>query len=75
MVQQAGPDGKRGAFGEARDHLKAAAGACDAEDVPVGAARWYKKAAARLASDAGGLPAKLWAAWQQFAPAVREARG
>jgi tetratricopeptide (TPR) repeat protein len=75
MVQQAGPDGKRGAFAEARDHLRTAAGACAPSDVPAGAERWFKRAVYRLATDAGGLAAKLWAAWHQLLPAVREGRG
>jgi hypothetical protein len=72
MVQQAGPAGKRQAFAEAKEHLHVAAGACAAKDVPPGAARWFRKAADRLAADAGLLPAKLWAWWQRVQPWVRE---
>jgi hypothetical protein len=72
MVQQAGPDGRPGAFVEAKDHLRTAAGACGPADIPPGAGRWYKRAAVRLAADAGGLAARLWAAWVRLAPAVRE---
>jgi hypothetical protein len=72
MVQQAGPAGKRQAFAEAKEHLHVAAGACASKDVPPGAARWFRKAADRLATDAGHLPAKLWAWWQRVQPWVRE---
>jgi tetratricopeptide (TPR) repeat protein len=72
MVQQAGPAGKRQAFAEAKEHLHAAADACAAKDVPPGAARWFRKAADRLATDAGTLQAKLWAWWQRVQPWVKE---
>jgi hypothetical protein len=72
MVQQAGAEGKKVAFSEARDHLRTACGACDAADTPPGAARWYKRTVHRLAQDVGGITARLWATWVNFAPAVRE---
>jgi len=61
-----------GAFAEARENLKAAAGACEPADVPPGAARWWRKAADRLAADAGTLAAKLWALRQRVGPWVKE---
>jgi cellulose synthase operon protein C len=71
MVQQAGPDGKRAAFADAKDHLRTAAGACKPEDVPPGTARWYRRVVARLAQDTGGVAASAWAAWQRLRPWVR----
>ena len=71
MVQRAGPGGKAAAFAEARDHLKTAAGACAAKDVPPGAGRAYRKVVARLAADAGTLGARLWAGWQRLRPRVK----
>ncbi len=41
------------------------------KDVPPGAARAYRKAAARVASDAGTLAARAWAACQRLAPWVK----
>ena len=72
MVQQAAPDAKAKAFREAREDLKAAAGACPAADVPIGAARWFLKVARRLAADGGGLAARAWAMWVGVRPLVRE---
>ncbi|MFO0847969.1 MAG: hypothetical protein U0871_05320 [Gemmataceae bacterium] len=71
MVRQAGPGGRGRAFADAKEHLRAAAGACAAGDVPPGAGRWYKRVVARLAADAGTLGAKAWAAWQRVRPWVR----
>ena len=73
MVQQASPAEKAKAFREAREDLKAAAGACPTADVPVGAARWFARVARRLAADAGGWKAKAWAIWVGVRPIVREA--
>ena len=49
-------------------------GNADEEDdeVPPGAARWFRKVADRLAADAGLRSAKLWAWWQRVQPWVRE---
>jgi tetratricopeptide (TPR) repeat protein len=71
MVRQAGPGGKAAAFAEAREHLRTAAGSCAAKDVPAGAARAYRKVAARIAADAGTLGARVWAVWQRIAPWVK----
>jgi tetratricopeptide (TPR) repeat protein len=71
MVKQAGPGGKAAAFAEAKAHLKTAAGSCAAKDVPAGAARAYRKVAARIAADAGTLGARVWALWQRLAPWVK----
>ncbi|CAN5396834.1 hypothetical protein BH11PLA2_BH11PLA2_18380 [soil metagenome] len=71
MVQQAGPDAKTAAFAEAKEHLKAAAGACASSDVPIGLAKWYKRLVTRLACDAGSLNAKMWATWQKLRPWVK----
>jgi predicted Zn-dependent protease len=71
MVLRAGPGGKAAAFAEAKDHLRTAAAACPARDVPAGAGRAYKRVVSRLAADAGTVAAKLWAMWQRVAPAVR----
>ncbi len=71
LVQRAGPGGRSAAFREAKDHLRTAAGSVTAKDVPPGAARAYRKAAARVASDAGTLAARAWAAWQRVAPWVK----
>jgi tetratricopeptide (TPR) repeat protein len=71
MVARAGPDGRAAAFDEAKDHLQAAAGACKPDDAPPGIGRWYRRATARLAADAGCLSAKLWATWQRLRPWVR----
>jgi len=73
MVQQASPAEKAKAFREAREDLKAAAGACPTADVPVGAARWFARVARRLAAEAGGWKAKAWAIWVGVRPLVREA--
>jgi len=71
MVCQAGPGGKSAAFREAKEHLKAAAGACVAKDVPAGAARAYRRVVSCIAGEAGTLGAKLWALWQRVAPWVK----
>jgi tetratricopeptide (TPR) repeat protein len=71
MVRQAGPGGKAAAFAEAKEHLRVAAGACAAADVPVGTGRAYRRVVARVAADAGTLGAKAWAVWQRVAPWVR----
>ncbi|MGL4423490.1 MAG: tetratricopeptide repeat protein, partial [Gemmataceae bacterium] len=73
MVAKAGPEGKKSAFQEAQEHLKVAAGACSPSEVPRGLARRYKPAVHRLASEAGLITARLWAAWQQVRPLIREA--
>jgi hypothetical protein len=70
-VQRADAAGKKAAFASAKDRLRVAAGACAPADVPPGAARWYRRAAGRLASDAGTLGAALWAAGQRLRPWVR----
>ncbi len=72
MVQQAAPEEKTKAFREAREVLKAAAGACPPGEVPIGAARWFLKVARRLAADAGGVSARAWAIWVAVRPWVRE---
>ena len=72
MVQQANPEEKAKAFREAREDLKAAAGACPPGEVPIGAARWFLKVARRLAADAGGVKAKTWAVWVAVRPWIRE---
>ena len=71
MLLRAGPGGKAAAFAEAKDHLRTAAAACAAKDVPPGAGRAYRRAVARVAAEAGTVAAKLWAVWQRVAPAVR----
>jgi tetratricopeptide (TPR) repeat protein len=71
MVRQAGPGGKSAAFREAKEHLRAAAGACAPKDVPAGAARAYRRAVACLAAETGTLAARLWALRQRLAPWVK----
>ena len=71
MVCQAGPGGKSAAFREAKEHLKAAAGACVGKDVPAGAARAYRRVVSCIAGEAGTMGAKLWALWQRVAPWVK----
>ena len=71
MVLRAGPGGKAAAFAEAKEHLKTAAGSVAAKDVPPGAARAFRKVAARVAADAGTLAARLWAVWQRLVPWVK----
>ena len=71
MVKQAGPDGKAGAFKEAKDTLRVAAAACAAKDVPAGAARAYRRVVSCVAGEASALTAKLWAVWQRIAPWVK----
>ncbi len=61
----------RVAFPAAKAALKDAAAACEADDLPPGIGRWWRRAVARLAADAGGLPAVLWAAGQRLRPWVR----
>jgi len=70
MVTQAGPDGKAAAFAEAKEHLKAAAGACPESARPPGTGRWYKRTVAALAARTGTVPARVWAAWQRLRPWV-----
>jgi tetratricopeptide (TPR) repeat protein len=70
-VQQAPPAGKRAAFADAQEAIRVAAGACAADDRPPGVGRWYRRAVARLAADAGGLAAGLWALGQRVRPWVR----
>ncbi len=71
MVRRAGPDAKPAAFADAKEHLHAAAGACAPGEVPPGLGRRYRQATKRLAADAGGFAAKLWAWWQQTRPWVK----
>ncbi len=71
MVRQAGPDGKAGAFKEAKEMLRVAAAACASKDVPAGAARAYRRVVSCVAGEAGALTAKLWAVWQRIAPWVK----
>ncbi len=71
LMKQAGPDGKAGAFKEAKDALRVAAAACSAKDVPAGAARAYRRVVSCVAGEAGVLTAKLWAVWQRLAPWVK----
>jgi cellulose synthase operon protein C len=71
MVQRAGPDAKASAFAEAKEHLAVAAGACAPGEVPPGLPRRYRQAVRRIAADAGGFAAKLWAWWQQTRPWVK----
>jgi tetratricopeptide (TPR) repeat protein len=71
MVKRAGPEGRGAAFGEAKEHLRAAAGSCAAGDMPFGASRAYRKVASRIAADAATFFATLWALWQRLAPWVR----
>jgi hypothetical protein len=71
MVKQAGPDGKPGAFREAKEVLRVAAAACAPKDVPAGAARAYRRVVSGVAGEAAGLSAKLWAVWQRLAPWVK----
>lgn len=71
MVQRAGPDAKPAAFADAKEHLHAAAGACPPGEVPPGLSRRYRQAMKRLAADAGGFSAKVWAWWQQTRPWVK----
>jgi predicted Zn-dependent protease len=70
MVKQAGPDGKVSAFGEAKEHLRAAADACPENARPPGTVRWFKRVVARLGADAGTVKAKVWASWQRVRPWV-----
>jgi tetratricopeptide (TPR) repeat protein len=70
MVQQAGPAGQAAAFREAKEHLKTAAGAVLAKDIPAGAGRAYRKLVSRLAADAGTISARAWALWQRVRPLV-----
>jgi hypothetical protein len=71
MVRSAGPGGKSAAFREAKEHLKTAAGACTAKDVPAGASRAYRRVVSCVAGEAYTLGAKLWAMWQRVAPWVK----
>ncbi len=71
MVRRAGPDAKAAAFAEAKEHLAVAAGACAPGEVPPGLARRYRQAVKRIAADAGGIAAKIWAWWQQTRPWVK----
>jgi hypothetical protein len=70
MVKQAGPDGKAAAFAEAKEHLKAAAGACPETARPPGTGRWYKRVVNAIAAEAGTVNAKVWAVWQKVRPWV-----
>lgn len=70
-VQTATGCRKSEAFADAKDMLRTASSACRPADTPPGAARWYRRAVDRIASDARSLNAKLWAWWQRVAPWVR----
>jgi tetratricopeptide (TPR) repeat protein len=71
MVTRTGPGGKSAALAEAKDHLRSAAAACGAREVPPGAGRAYRRVVKKLASDAGTFTAKCWALWQRVRPWVR----
>jgi tetratricopeptide (TPR) repeat protein len=71
MVGRAGPHGKSNAFAEARAHLAAAVDACEPGDVPPGLARRYRHVVKRIAADAGGVAARIWAWWQHTRPMLK----
>jgi tetratricopeptide (TPR) repeat protein len=71
MVAKAGPGGKAAAFAEARDHLRAAAGACAPKAFPPGAGRAYRRLVKKLAADAGTISAQFWGLWQRLFPWVK----
>jgi cellulose synthase operon protein C len=71
MVSRGGSETKGAAFAEAKEHLKTAADACAANEVPPGLGRWYKRVVTKLAAEAGGLTPRFWAWWQQSRPWVR----
>lgn len=75
-VQAAAPGEKGPAFAAARRRLAEAAQACSPlpEDGPVVRAA-YRAGVARLASDAGGPLAKLWALWRRLSPLLPAAAG
>jgi hypothetical protein len=62
---------KRAAFAEAKEDIKAAAGACPPAELPVGIGRVYRRVVGKLAA-VGGVRGKLWAWWQTLRPLVRE---
>jgi tetratricopeptide (TPR) repeat protein len=68
MVGRAGADAKSEAFADAKEHLKTAVGSCGADQVPLGLAKWYKRAVSSIAASAGGFGPKLWGWWQQSRP-------
>jgi len=59
-------------FAEAKEDLKAAAGACAKADVPRGVARLFQRVVARMVADVGGLSAKFWGWRQKLRPWVTE---
>ncbi len=71
MVLRAGPDAKKDAFIEAKDHLFTSAGSCHPADVPPGLMRRYRKVVKRIAEEASHFQAKIWAWWQQSRPWLR----
>jgi len=59
---------KRAALAEAKADLRVAADSCAVGDRLPGTAAAYRRVVARLAADAGGVPARLWALGQRVRP-------
>lgn len=58
------------AFADAKEDIRAAAGACPPAEVPVGLGRAYKRVVAKL-TERAGLTARAWGWWQAVRPAIR----
>ena len=67
-VGEAADKGK--AFAEAKEDLRAAAGACPRADLPPGIGRVYQRVVAAMVTAAGGLGAKAWGWWQRLRPLI-----
>jgi hypothetical protein len=57
-------------FVDAKEDIRAAAGACPPAEVPVGLGRTYKRVVAKL-TERAGLAARAWGWWQAVRPSVR----
>jgi tetratricopeptide (TPR) repeat protein len=64
------PD-KANAFQNAQADIRSAADACPPAEYPPGLVRVYQQVVSKLAADAGGMKAKLWAWWQKVRPLVK----
>ena len=76
LVGQSSAEGRRAAFGQARQKLSglAQSGPLPAEDRPA-VRHAYRLCVRRLAHDRGGWAAELWGAWRELVPAMPKAAG
>jgi tetratricopeptide (TPR) repeat protein len=70
-VQTAEAAARPSAWVEARKEIKEALAACPNTEVPAAFGKWYRRIVRRMATDAGGLKAKLWSWWKTVNPKIK----